>query len=174
MNPPVSGRVPPPQLSASAGPPPTPGVGHPERPDREVLQPQTVEGVTEQRSLEDALSDARVVVANTEGRSRRGSPETSRQAAKANAVRSGTQRAAVLEAIVAHPGTDDEVAQRTQLYRYSAAPRRNELAELGLVEDSGVRRRTGRGSDAVVWRSTARGRAAAAVVADGRTWMAES
>ena len=68
--------------------------------------------------------------------------------------RSGTQRLRVLDAITASDGglTDPEIAETTGLYLYSAAPRRNELVLGGWVEDSGVRRDTGRGGDAIVWR----------------------
>ena len=75
--------------------------------------------------------------------------------------RTGTQRLAVLLAIGAagdHGLTDQEIAEQTGLYLYSAAPRRNELMLGGWVEDSGRRRATGRGGNAIAWRLTTRGR----------------
>lgn len=75
--------------------------------------------------------------------------------------RTGTQRMIVLLTIAAageYGATDQEIADQSGLYLYSAAPRRNELLRGGWVEDSGFRRDTGRGGNAIAWRLTTRGR----------------
>ena len=58
----------------------------------------------------------------------------------------------VLLALAEHgPGTDDAIAQRAGSYRYTMAPRRNELRQLGLVIDTGTKGETGHGGRASVW-----------------------
>lgn len=77
--------------------------------------------------------------------------------------RAGTQRQTVLNAIAAAGETgltDGEIAAVTDLYLYSAAPRRCELLNGGWLEDSGIRRGTGRGGTAIAWRLSEAGRAA--------------
>ena len=83
---------------------------------------------------------------------------TERAAALEVWPKTGTQRQAVLEALLAAPHglTDPEIAEHTGLYLYSAAPRRTELLQAGWVEDSGLRRDSGRGRNAIVWRPTIR------------------
>jgi len=50
------------------------------------------------------------------------------------------------------PLTDEEMQLAGMMPANTQRPRRIELAQLGLVCDSGVRRRTSRGKTAVVWR----------------------
>lgn len=95
-----------------------------------------------------------------------GSTDTQRAGAKAAKPRSGTRRSKVYEAI-ARTGergvTDWELegllAEQHPHERWSYgdyAPRRRELMDMGLVEDSGQRRRAGdTGSPQIVWRVTA-------------------
>lgn len=87
--------------------------------------------------------------------------DTEAHAAALVAPRAGTQRLRVLAAI-ADAGdsglTDPELAATTGLYLYSAAPRRNELLNGGWLEDSGLRRSTGRGGGAIAWRLSPAGR----------------
>jgi hypothetical protein len=100
--------------------------------------------------------------ARTRGRTHRAGRDTERAAAELIEPKTGTQRAAVLAAIAAAPDglTDEQIADTTGLYLYSAAPRRTELVKGGWVHDSGERRTTSRGTPAVVWVLTAAGRAA--------------
>lgn len=95
------------------------------------------------------------------GTTRRSDPATSHQAAADNAVRSGSQRHRVLgflEWRTSDGATDYEISEKLGLLRSSAAKRRGELTELGLVEDSGGERLTDAGSRAIVWRITKAGR----------------
>lgn len=83
--------------------------------------------------------------------------DTELTAAQLAYPKSGTQRETVLRALAAvFPDglTDDEISTKTGLYRYSAAPRRNELLGMGWVEDSGLRRTSPLNRPEVVWRLT--------------------
>lgn len=93
-----------------------------------------------------------------------GSTDTQRAGAKAAKPRSGTRRSKVYEAIVRtgeRGVTDWELegllAEQHPHERWSYgdyAPRRRELMDMGLVEDSGERRRAGdTGSPQIVWRA---------------------
>ena len=90
---------------------------------------------------------------------RDGARVTSQAAAMKLLPRSGTQRRRVLDALVdAHQrgyggATDPEVARLLELGGNSVRPRRGELVEMGLVEDSGRVRRH-EGNDHAVWRPT--------------------
>lgn len=90
---------------------------------------------------------------------RPGRQVTSFTAAMKALPKSGTQRRLVLEAIVdaaarGYAGaTDVEVAKHLRLSGNSVRPRRGELVELGLVEDSGRTRRH-EGNDHIVWAPT--------------------
>lgn len=96
------------------------------------------------------------------GKFHKNAPDTERAAAFAVRPKTGTQRMKVLNAIIGSDGlTDPEVAELTGLYLYSAAPRRNELALGGWVEDSGARRETDNGGLAIVWIATAKAKALA-------------
>jgi hypothetical protein len=55
-------------------------------------------------------------------------------------------------ALLSVPLTDEEMQLAGMMPANTQRPRRIELAQLGLVCDSGVRRRTSRGKTAVVWR----------------------
>lgn len=84
---------------------------------------------------------------------------TSRDAAAKVLPKTGTQRRAVLDAIVeaytrGHGGaTDPELQRHLSLPPNSMRPRRVELAQAGLVDDSGKRRRH-QGNEHIVWQPT--------------------
>jgi predicted ArsR family transcriptional regulator len=63
-------------------------------------------------------------------------------------------RSLVLQAIVAGPGTADEIAARLGLSLLSVRPRCAELKRLGLIQATGERRRNQSGAAATVWRGT--------------------
>lgn len=98
---------------------------------------------------------------DTAGKHQRNHPDTAVAAAQMQKGKSGTLRMRVLRAIAASPDglADFEVAAALDALHYSCAPRRTELVDLGWVEDSGIRRKTANGTDAVVWRLTERARA---------------
>lgn len=85
---------------------------------------------------------------------------TSVAAATEVRLRSGTIRAEVLDAIATMPRTDDELLAELGLNPNTVRPRRVELAEWGMVEDSGTTRPTRWGRPAIVWRATEAGRLA--------------
>lgn len=91
-----------------------------------------------------------------------GSPETERLAAIRAYPTSGTKRRKVLD-YIARQGErgaiDEEVSDALSMRLYTAAPRRNELVRDGWVVDSGRRRQTSTGSQAVVWVLSPAGRA---------------
>jgi hypothetical protein len=90
-------------------------------------------------------------------------PDTEHNAAELVRPRAGTLRLTALEALTeVYPNglTDQELAQATEVYLYTIAPRRVELVRDGWVTDSGDRRMGERNRPAVVWRLTARGAAA--------------
>jgi predicted ArsR family transcriptional regulator len=98
---------------------------------------------------------------NRPGPSHHNAPETSAQAAVANAPRSGTQRWRVLAALVRYGDwTDDDLCDLLNLHGNAVRPRRGELVAAGFVEDSGVRRPSAMGNPAVVWTATKAGREA--------------
>lgn len=78
---------------------------------------------------------------------------TSRAAADSALANSSAMRSKVLGAIrTAGAGmTDDEVERALGLRHQTASARRRELVLLGLVRDSGRRRRTSSGRMAAVW-----------------------
>lgn len=60
--------------------------------------------------------------------------------------------AVVLDAIEQSQGlTDQEIERATGLGGSTARPRRRELEEAGYIRDSGIRRKTESGRQAVVW-----------------------
>jgi hypothetical protein len=82
--------------------------------------------------------------------------DTQTAAAATTLPRSGTQRAKVLEVIrgARQAGlTDQEIAVELGLVENSVRPRRLELADDGLIADSGERRETTGGNPAIVWRA---------------------
>ena len=70
----------------------------------------------------------------------------------AHSIDARTLRGKVLEELSRAPGTADELALRLHIDKLSIRPRCSELAALGKVEDSGVRRLNASGKKAVVWR----------------------
>jgi hypothetical protein len=100
---------------------------------------------------------------NRLGHWRQGQPDTARLAALDNYVRSGTQRANVLHALVLageHGATDYELWVATNegpnrcLRPHVAGTRRKELCDEGLARSTPAYRPTDSGSDAVVWEVT--------------------
>jgi hypothetical protein len=87
-------------------------------------------------------------------RARNTDPETSHEAARANRNTDRARCEAALEARGPAGFTDYELADRLGLQQNSAGKRRGELRDLGLVVDSGLRRRAPSGAWAIVWRST--------------------
>lgn len=77
---------------------------------------------------------------------------TSREAASVIKGKTARLRELVLEELRRTPSTDEELANALTLSGNTCRPRRVELVELGLVEDSGNRRKTTAGRNAVVWR----------------------
>jgi hypothetical protein len=77
---------------------------------------------------------------------------TSREAASAIKGKSARLREQVLDELRRKPATDEELATVLNLSGNTARPRRVELVEIGIVEDSGERRKTASGRNAVVWR----------------------
>jgi len=84
---------------------------------------------------------------------RRTDQETSRLAATAASRRSPSQRSLVWHTLLKlGQATDYQIAQAANILRSSAAKRRQELYDAGLVEDSGQREPTDTGTLAIVWR----------------------
>jgi hypothetical protein len=98
---------------------------------------------------------------NTAG-ARASDPDTSHQAASENGKRAANDRRAVLEFHRAHPEgtTDFEMSALLARQQTSLGKRRGELRDLGLIEDTGLRRPAPSGALAAVWRITEAGRAA--------------
>lgn len=133
-------------------------VGHARRPSLEGAV-RRLRAALEPPLFGSSLSDPD---ANTAGQVHTGAGETEVAAARFVMPRTGTQRRKVLEAIAAADEdglTDHQVAETTGIYLYSAAPRRTELVRGGWVRDSGRRRSTPHGSEAVVWILTDEGAA---------------
>ena len=83
---------------------------------------------------------------------RRDDHETSRLAATAASRRSPSQRSLVwLTLLKLEQATDYQIATAANILRTSAAKRRQELVDAGLVEDSGLRLPTDTGTLAIVW-----------------------
>lgn len=120
----------------------------------------------------DVTGDAAAVVARLMDRARSapaavddpyarpGATPTSNAAAVKVLPKTGTQRRAIFDALVsaAHAGgaTDPELSRHLGLSGNSVRPRRGELVEMGLVEDSG-RTRLYAGNPHIVWRPTQHG-----------------
>lgn len=86
--------------------------------------------------------------------------DTEIKAAEVSKVNSGTWRRKVLDVIVQageNGMIDYDIAKRIDLMEPRVASRRGELASYGWVEDSGMRRLTGTGSEAIVWVLTPQG-----------------
>lgn len=107
---------------------------------------------------EAALSDP---TENTVGLMSREPRDTQRDAAYAVMPRTGTQRRMVLDAICGSGRgmTDEELRDVLGTTYSKVGPRRRELVDGGWVADSGQRRPTSSGQDAIVWVLTPEGRA---------------
>lgn len=79
--------------------------------------------------------------------------DTSEAAAEAMRDRAETLRAKALDVIGNQPATADEVADQIGASILAVRPRVTELAKMGWIEDSGVRRKNASGRSAIVWRS---------------------
>jgi hypothetical protein len=79
--------------------------------------------------------------------------ETSRAAAESVRETAADGRARVLECLRQHPSglTDEEIQQALEMGGSTERPRRQELQHAQQVTDSGRRRRTASGRQAVVW-----------------------
>lgn len=88
---------------------------------------------------------------NAPGLARHDHPATSREAAWRVTPRTGTQRRRVLDAIANRPSTDEELQQGLRMSGNTERPRRVELVAGGWICDSGLRRRTADGGEAIVW-----------------------
>lgn len=90
---------------------------------------------------------------NQRGKARRDHGETSHDAADKITSISGRQRRLVFELIAASECgmTDEEMQLQSGLSPSSQRPRRVELVEGGHIVDSGARRKTKSGREAVVW-----------------------
>lgn len=82
--------------------------------------------------------------------------DTSLDAALSVAADVPNLRDRVLACLLAHPDglTDEEMQAALSMNPNTQRPRRVELIEAGLVEDSGARRLTVAGRKAVVWRAS--------------------
>ena len=83
--------------------------------------------------------------------------DTQQEAAKIATLRSGTRRRALHDLFVRRGAigfTDDEIEQVTGWPHQSASACRNSLMLDGYLVDSGQRRKTRRGTNAIVWRTT--------------------
>jgi hypothetical protein len=88
------------------------------------------------------------------GQLRRNPHETEVAAAAMQVGRVGTKRRQVYDLIKAcgcYGATDDEVMVRIAFSHSNATARRGELVKGGYIVDSGQRRKTRTGSDAIVW-----------------------
>jgi hypothetical protein len=110
--------------------------------------------------IEIELSDP---TANTPGAAPAVPTDTQDAARWAIMPKTGTQRARVLTELSdvyrdgAYGLTDEEIAHRTGLSPSSVRPRRGELVAGGWIRDSGERRQTVAGMDAIVWVLTPEG-----------------
>lgn len=80
--------------------------------------------------------------------------ETSKQAAESMQSSAPLLRERVLACLAICPKTPDEVAGYLRVSILSVRPRFTELARLGLITDTGQRRRNDSGRMAKVWRTT--------------------
>ena len=137
----------------------------------EIADPSQTDRITQaiEETLDDLEIDYRSVNSevsigydpheNRLGGFHRDDPETSRQAALDNYPRSGTQRESCLHYVVfagSRGATFEEI--QNELEMFSAAKRLTELSQGRWVADSDRRRKTSRGSDAVVYIATDRAR----------------
>ena len=85
----------------------------------------------------------------------RKAPDTSRQAGLARLPKTGTKRRETYELIQKFPEglCDHEIEAITGWLHQSASSVRNSLMRDGLIYDSGLRRKTPGGNDAIVWKA---------------------
>lgn len=88
-------------------------------------------------------------------------PETSHIAARKNRVTRKNQRGRILMAHFEEGPMTDEECQTKLGIRMNSMTRRTELFQAGFLENSGTRRRTSTGSEAIVWKITPEGEALA-------------
>lgn len=82
------------------------------------------------------------------------SPKTSKAAATKALPGSGTKRRIIFDMIVdsgMFGVCDHEIEQRTNWLHQSASAARNSLMKDGWIIDSGIRRKTPQGNDAIAW-----------------------
>jgi hypothetical protein len=132
--------------------------------DRERLdeQAERAANLARQQAAESAERIRRAVEQRDGLVAHKGSTGTQRAGAKAARPRSGTKRGKVYEAIASmgEMGVTDADLELLlmerhphEVWSYSLiGPRRRELVDMGLVEDSGQRRRVGSGSEQIMWR----------------------
>lgn len=91
-------------------------------------------------------------------------PETSQAAAVRRPAGRTKDRTEVFLAHIQHPEglTDFELADLLKRQQTSVGKRRGELRDLGMIEDSKLRRPAPSGSPAIVWRITEAGKKATA------------
>lgn len=136
----------------------------PDDPPKNSAAPRVAPGAAQQlerttqhdsANIDDHRYDARQVAAiPLRALSRRGGPPTSRRAAASIEHVAGTRRQVVYDLIVAAGAdglTDDEGESHLEWKSQQWTPRRHELLRLGLIRDSGRRRRTSSGRTAIVW-----------------------
>lgn len=119
-----------------------------ERSDREVDRNQVAAGVRHEldtilrvahRELERLAERA---AGDRVGKVRSDAPGTSQAAARSVALKTGTARWAILEAlwmVGEHGLTDHQLQGRLQLNPSTQRPRRGELVDAGLVREAGIR-----------------------------------
>ena len=119
--------------------------------------------MTDTPTLWDQPSQARPLV-DVPLSYRSSDPETSREAAEANAPRSDAQRMRVLKALARmgeRGSTDTALASYLAMDRGTVARRRKDLEEMGLCERTEERRSTVGGATGLVFRINEAGRRAA-------------
>jgi predicted ArsR family transcriptional regulator len=79
--------------------------------------------------------------------------DTSKEAAGEIESRAITLRSRALVLLTGEALTADEVAGRLSESQFTIRPRVTELFKLGLIEDSGLRRRNASGRNAIVWKA---------------------
>lgn len=125
---------------------------------RQVAQAINTELLIMENALQNARREAQEAVeGNRAGLVATDAPATSRAAARAVSVRSGSQRARVLLALLNADLTDHELCTVTSLPPSSLRPRRVELVDLQLVTPATGTRSHG-GYAWTVWKLTALGR----------------
>ena len=85
----------------------------------------------------------------------RKAPETSRKAAEKAFGRTGTKRRIIYDLIKSYPEglCDHDIEALTGCSHQSSSSTRNSLMNDGLVYDSGIRRKTPAGNDAIAWKA---------------------